>query len=881
MAPLAWGILLVGLAALIIYRQRIVQSRALTARRNLQILQAAFTALDSTEYIAQSELAAWETQYTSAVLLATSPSWNQYLTAQETNSCNTLIQRLRNPAETVVSMNASFKLKRIQSNQIAFDAVETYPLTYKQRDAIVTNEDTTLVIAGAGTGKTSTIIGKVDYLLRHHLAQPDEILVLAFATSAAAELKLRLAEFGDAHAVDISTFHALGLRIIGKAHGIQPTVTPLAQDRTALKRFLRERISAMLRHPINRVYIEHWFSRDLFEISASTINETGDQHIRREQQQGLRTLNGLKLKSQQEVQIANWLILSGIRFEYERQYPTVTANQQRRQYQPDFYLQDYDIYIEHFGIDRNGGTAPQVNAAQYRTDMEWKRALHLANGTCLVETFSWMQSEGTLISNLETLLSNHGVTQRSLTAAEIEALTADTNKVFSNFVSLLEQFLNVLKANNITIDTLRERAHSVRSGVFAHIFEQIFEAYTAELDHNQTIDFHDMINKARHCVQIADLPYRYKYIIVDEFQDISDNRLGLIQDLRALTPHSRLFAVGDDWQSIYRFTGTDISVITSLASRVGATARIDLDITFRYPQNLLDATAGFIQKNKLQLSKSIRAHVGVGNTPPIWIMYQDGDDLPASTEVALEQILAHIALGNGGRTTTVFLIGRYHFDRPDNFGDIQASCLLSNIEIEFLTAHASKGREADYVVIIGMVSGTYGFPSNIADDPVMAMVLPMPELYPHAEERRLFYVAMTRAKQRVYLIAPQDRASPFIVEDLSTLPLNQYVRTLGEPLLRYQCPQCQGATIRRVDGRYGAFWACSHQICPGKLQRCPGCNSGGLEPPTNLGPRLFKCIACTFTATACPRCKHGYLAQRDNANGNFLGCSNCNYTIPF
>ena len=175
---------LIGLIVLIAVRwHRRLRARAQIAARNYEMLQTAFIALNSGEYIAQSELTAWKTKYAAAILLATSPRWKRYLTRQEIELYNPLIEQLVNPDNTVLSMNAAFKLERIQSNTIKFDKVETYPLTDKQRDAIVTNEDTTLVIAGAGagTGKTSTIIGKVDYILRHQLAQPTEILVLAFA----------------------------------------------------------------------------------------------------------------------------------------------------------------------------------------------------------------------------------------------------------------------------------------------------------------------------------------------------------------------------------------------------------------------------------------------------------------------------------------------------------------------------------------------------------------------------------------------------------------------------------------------------------------------------------------------------------------------------
>ncbi len=859
---------------------------AVEARERYDFLQRSLATLFGTEYLADSEVDAWRAANAPALALAADDGFAHHLPEPQATQARVWCEQLRSLPASVQVHNDRFVAGRLLEERAALDAVEKYPLTERQRIAIVTNQDSNLIVAGAGTGKTSTIVGKVDYLIRRRLAAPQEILVLAFARKASEELKERVVRLGGHEGVHVSTFHALGLGIISEVEGKRPTLSPLAEDDRALKRFIRDRVREMLAEPECHRLLVDFFSTLLDEEQPGDDAETGDEYIRAQQGQGLYALNGQKMKSRQEVQIANWLTLNGVAWAYERPYPVNTATPWHRQYKPDFYLPEHDLYLEHFGIDRKGNTAPQVNKAKYHEAMVWKRALHRQHGTALLETFSYFAQEGGLVRRLEELLRGRGVEPRPLGEEEIRAIASEANRPFSLFVDLIAQFLSVYKGNGGTPEAAARKAATERDLVFLRLFRRVLDPYTAELEGSGEIDFNDMIGRARDYVREGRCRRGYRYIVVDEFQDISENRLGLLQDLRAQVPHGRLFAVGDDWQAIYRFTGSDVGIITHLGERVGATARVDLDTTFRYPQELLDFSSRFVMANSGQLRKTLRSHHGERGILPACVVFtggqRDGADPRAPFEVACRDILAR----KGAGRATLFVLGRYRFSRPDCFDDLQEELRRAGIDAEYHTAHASKGKEADYVIVVGLEAGEYGFPANVADDPVMRMVLSAPEDYPYAEERRLFYVAITRARERVYLIAPQDKPSPFIQADILEGELQEYAETIGEVSERHRCPNCDGKTIRRRQGQFGDFWACTNfPLCHGRLDACKQCPDGGLAlVEDGFKPPIYRCTICAREAERCPRCQGGHLRERTGPRGQFLACSRwdrgagCTYT---
>ena len=191
-----------------------------------------------------------------------------------------------------------------------------------------------------------------------------------------------------------------------------------------------------------------------------------------------------------------------------------------------------------------------------------------------------------------------------------------------------------------------------------------------------------------------------------------------------------------------------------------------------------------------------------------------------------------------------------------------------------MTIHRAKGLEADNVVVVGMAADSSGFPSQIQDDRVLQLVLSQGDPYPNAEERRLFYVALTRTRRRVYLLADSQFPSSFIQELLEPA-YEEWLEVIGEESERYRCPQCHGKTIKRREGRYGTFWGCiNYAQCRGKLYACRLCGSGALQGPEMMGAGWFyTCTECNERVEACPRCRRGILMKREGSHGPFLSCS--------
>jgi DNA helicase-4 len=556
---------------------------------------------------------------------------------------------------------------------------------------------------------------------------------------------------------------------------------------------------------------------------------------------------------------------------YEADYEIQTASREYRQYQPDFYLPDYGIYIEHFGINKKGETAPYVNQNKYLEQMEWKRGIHKRNQTKLIETFSYEKSEGILLSNLEQTLKRHGVSFHRIPNEEIFQKINELG-IVRPFIDLLAKFLNLFKSQNLTIDEVRVKAKGYadwqRHIAFLDIFAPIYENYTSYLQKLGKIDFNDLINIATHYVTEQQFKVPYKYILVDEFQDISQSRYRLLKSLLDQAPSCKLFGVGDDWQSIYRFAGSDLSIMTHFPDYFGITEHMYLNRTFRFNNKICEFSSQFITKNRDQLPKKMFTQE-MTDSPAITLVWSE-----SATKDLLRCLTAINQLER--EKTSVFIIGRYRHQKPERLRFLQNK--FPRLSISYLTAHSSKGREADYVIIIGLESGRYSFPCQIQDDPVLNLVLARQDTYPNAEERRLFYVATTRAKKHVYLLADSVYPSTFINEILRD---RFEIKILNDnQTLDIHCPQCKMGNIVQKDGNWGTFFSCTnYPYCDYKAPTCPACTQGFLH----LNQKVYACSneACHFKARICPLCREGYLVRRKGRRGAFMGCSiypRCHYT---
>lgn len=745
------------------------------------------------------------------------------------------------------SFNNEFIASELKEYSSFFDNIEGRSLDEQQRSAVITDEDNCLIIAGAGTGKTTTIAGKVSYLINRYKIDPSEILLISFTNKSCDEMKHRIREKMQIN-IDVKTFHKLGLDIIREVEAknqkdvcglsrkelievFNSFFTSLIENETYLQKVTRYFTS----------YLKPYKADDEFNNEGERIQYLKDQNlfgfkkVQRTNSDGQRYEYRERLKSQEEVEIANFLFLNGIEYNYEERYKYRIASRTFGQYKPDFYLPEYEIYIEHFAINKQGkvphwfkGDNEQSAQEKYTNGINWKRELHDGQGTKLVETYSWERREGKLLSNLQTKLEKGGVDFHPKSPEEIWEIISNTaEEDISNFVQLLFTFLNLLKSNNYTLQEVekiinqeKEREVKERNQAFFELFEPILGKYETFLHDRDEIDFSDLINVASTHVNDKKYSSPFKYIIIDEFQDISIGRYNLIKSLLDSNPSCKLFCVGDDWQSIYRFTGSDIAIFTQFTDYFKsspvqgfrrATELLYIETTYRFSDDLIDVTSKFILKNDNQLEKELTSHTE-GDGQPYTLLHYNYDTISISTPVitALNDIIARE--GNASSAKVLFL-GRYNhdinplkkfdtfsflYDRSEEKYKVTWS-VAPNLAIEYLTVHSAKGLEADYVVLLNGNSGKYGFPAEISDDPILNLLLTEADQFPNGEERRAFYVAMTRTKKHLYLIANEQIKSKFLVE-IET-------REESEAL---PCPWCETGILQEKTGTHGDFYGCNN-----------------------------------------------------------------------
>lgn len=761
-----------------------------------------------------------------------------------------------------------------------FDTIETNPLTPEQRLSVVTDEDATLVLAGAGSGKTSVIVAKAAYLIERKIRQPEEILLMAFGAKAAEEMAIRIKERSGV-SVDALTFHALGNAIIRDVEGGAPALAAHASDDGQFRALLRDiLINDIATQPILRALLLKWFSGFYWPYKSEWDFKTKDEYFQYVEAHELRTFQGELVKSFEEWEIANWLYLNGIAYEYEPDYEHDLPENTRTAYTPDFKLTESGIYIEHFGVRKSKGgdgstiltTAPYVDRTEYLEGMEWKRKVHEDQKTTLIETFSYERVEGRLTEALEEKISPYA-TPNSVPAEKIFDTLSEKGQVES-FTMVLCTFLRHYKSSGSTIDQCSRRASnaedSFRSRAFMKIFEPLLKAYQARL--GGRIDFEDMIVRATEHVRSGRYKCPYRHFLVDEFQDISEGRAQLLLALKAQHDDARVFAVGDDWQSIYRFAGADIHLMRNFgnvfggtfAGKTGVHQTVDLGRTFRSVDKIALPARSFILQNPSQIEKRV-VTADTTDAPAIRITYYSG----RNERAALTSILGDLETGlAAGGNVSVLLLGRYHFLKPEKFTQLNSS--FPRLSTRFMTVHAAKGLEADHVVILGATTSKFGFPSEIVDDPLLDLVLPEPEDFKHAEERRLFYVAMTRARKTVTVSASRERPSIFARELVENEDY-EVIELGSSGIAEHRCDACGGRMLEKKTKNSATFFACEHrELCGETLRACDVCNSD-LPIPDKTDSEKLVC-SCGVEFATCPDCRDGWLTERKGKFGPFLSC---------
>ena len=760
-------------------------------------------------------------------------------------------------------------------------------LDEEQRIAILTDEDYNLIVAGAGAGKTTTMAAKVKFLVDIKKVDPNDIILISYTNKAVSELKQRINKDFKIPAL-VCTFHKFGVEILKKDTDEHLKVLTnsynlvkdyfdkvLGNDNKKLKEFLKFFVFyfdiplfALKFNSLNDYF--NYKKRNDYLTLKSRLNEYNKQVID-ERTNKRYTILGEFLKSNEEVMIANFLYLNGIDYEYEKPYPKLDKS---KTYLPDFtiYQGERVFYLEHFGINKNGYNKlfGYIDSLKYKYQINNKRKIHKLNKTTLIETYSGAD----LLDNLKEQLLNHHIILNPKSPKEIYSKLVDTSKdvYYTRFIIFCLNFIQGFKIkgyNKTDFGKLKTIYNDERTSLFLNFIEGVYDYYQEQLKINHYIDFEDMINLAYE--KLDNIKLNYKYVIIDEYQDISQQRFNLAKKISEVSD-SKIIAVGDDFQSIFAFAGSDISLFTEFSNLMGYASLLKITHTYRNSQQLINVAGNFVMMNQKQIKKQLISPKDLIN-PVMVIAYDDSSNKTKNKIAMLNRCLADIKK-NFNDKQKILLIGRYNFEKyylinSEDFYEVSHDKIKSkkfpNFEIDFLSAHSSKGLGYDQVIILNGDDGTYGFPSQIKDDPIMQIINVYDNSYLFAEERRLFYVALTRTKNKVYILTPVNNPSSFILELIKYKNVKLYNKT-GINLSKkpHLCPKCGYPLIRK----YNSFKIHNLYVCSNEKELCDF-KTNNLKYKKNI--------------TKCPKCDGELIVKHSRKkNYDFIGCTNydkgCNYT---
>lgn len=663
-----------------------------------------------------------------------------------------------------------------------FDHCLKYPLDHQQRRAIVSEEDNCLVVSSAGSGKTSSIVGKVKYLTEIKGIQPEKILLISYTNKAAAELTERIATNG----LRGYTFHKLAIDIIGKTTGAKPSIY---NNTDAL--FIDIYHTLLKDNFFKQSVINYFTDYQTDEADWEKVKNERRRQLSEQKRPQIKAVlpdmdgNVIYVRSKEEQKICFILSLLGVKFRYEEPYEHQLSDETHSQYRPDFSIYFNQngttkrIYLEHFGVDKHGSvpawfakdkniTYEEANQ-RYNDGITWKKEAHKKFGTLLLVTSSADFQSSDIKSKIRKLLQDANVPIQEKTDEELYNLVVPRNsKQEQAFIRLVATFVTLIKSSCKSIEEVLAQAKIANDKrslfIIKNIFQPVYELYTKTLNAAHCIDFTDAILQATEICRTLH-PAKYDYIIVDEFQDISVDRYKFLTTLREGNPPAKLYCVGDDWQSIYRFSGSDMALFNKFSEYFGDTEINKIETTYRFGEPLVALSSRFIQRNRTQIQKDIHSFNPEIKTELEFCPYNRRDYCKT-----IEQLISAIPADR-----SIFLLGRYSFD--DYYLSFMYQSIkegnrfyyiIGNRKIEFLTVHKSKGLEADYVILLQCNKDTYGFPSLINDDPILNYVLTQSDQFPYGEERRLFYVAITRAKIKTLVLYDKRFPSVFVDEFLQS-----------------------------------------------------------------------------------------------------------------
>ena len=737
-------------------------------------------------------------------------------------------QRFQRKVETVqyqaiqlVSVKRSY-LERRDKNRFRelVDIPAEITLSEEQVIAATSHAKETLVVAGAGSGKTFVLVGRAKYLVGSERTTEEKILMLAYNKDAADELSRRTKASGIA--VTASTFHAFGGRVL---NGPDVRTAVAFGNDGAVKKFLETQLRDGLDEE-SKNGLARYFAQELVPHRGYEEFESLNEYSAYVRATIPKTLMDEQVKSHGEWLIANYLFTHSVPYEYEALYDVGKLPKDR--HKPDFSILQSGlprIWIEYFGTDRANSVAPGISQEGYLAGIAFKKEVHARNSTILIDLYYYDLKEGNLLKKLEDALKQHKVKMKPKTADEV-LKQANEIGYDSRFLKVCEQFLGHVRAKRLSTSELTALAYSQeRDKAFTKVFNQFLSAYEKELNKLKLPDYAELIHGAADVISSSEYEFGFTHVLVDEFQDISSDRNRLIDSMKVANPKLEVTCVGDDWQSIYRFSGSDVSIMRDASKPKMIRKRVDLTATYRLPQVIADISRIFILKNPLQLEKNVFSKSDL-DTPGKVVTHWDMEQ--KENRDNLVRVLERIGDDSKDPSKSIRVLARYVNNLPGEFPlntkkhiESATKFVEQNWEgpVEVSSIHAAKGLEADYVVVMDMIQDFRGFPSTIEDDPVMRLVMPEKDLHQHGEERRLFYVALTRARRETHLISPVSAPSLFTLEMLRD-GLGVHVGLDNSK--NRQCPSCKSGRIL-VSKNGGGSYCSNIPLCDFSSPVCLKC----------------------------------------------------------
>lgn len=670
----------------------------------------------------------------------------------------------------------------------------------EQIKAILSEEDSALIIAGAGTGKTTTMTAKVKYLVDIKKVEPSKILVMSYTKKATQELEKRIV--GDFNIpAHITTFHSLGLEYIRNIFKNRKCSVIDYNDREEIffnyfcevfkdKNKLKDILNTFEVSKVNMSWVfSKWFLQNyekfntfeelIEEYKRHKIEEAKNSSIgingfinnwveKKINSEDVVTIQGEYVKSASEAVIANYLYKNGIIYSYEKIYSELMED--RKVYKPDFTIDvaGEEIYVEYFGIDEE----------KYNKNKEQKIKFHKEHNNKFIDLD--MTPIEKIEEELNKKLQEYGIKYNKKTDEEIYSRILDNNKLsliypFKNFfyeiINVIKESVNRENYQEIIkdyINTLNEEKNdAIKQYKYLNEFYVYYQKnlYGAEI---YKFDYSDLLYYANKYIENISInnDLNFEYIIIDEYQDISQYKYELAKKTVDRN-HAKIYAVGDDWQSIYSFSGSRIEYTYNFKKYFKDAVLFRINRTYRNSQELLNVSGEFVMRNPDQIKKYLLSNKHL-NRPVEFVYFDDNHEYDKLKEIILN-------IHNSNPDHNILVLGRTNaiinrcFDTDylnDELGTKISFVGYEDIELEGMTIHKSKGLTFDEVIVIGL---NKSFPSSDKSNYWIISLFRYPsviEKIPYAEERRLFYVALTRTKNKVYLLVNKDetKQSVFINE---------------------------------------------------------------------------------------------------------------------